>query len=56
LIAVGSQSRYRAAAEGMARDQSAMTCRVLPGGHDLHVESRRPLADIVSSFLGVTDD
>ncbi|WP_433716052.1 alpha/beta fold hydrolase [Nocardia sp. CA-084685] len=56
LIAVGSQSRYRAVAEGMARDQSAMTCRVLPGGHDLHVESRRPLADIVSNFLGVTDD
>jgi pimeloyl-ACP methyl ester carboxylesterase len=55
LIVVGSESLYREAAEGIARCGPAMTCEILPGGHEIHIEARRPLADILAGFLEVSD-
>ncbi|MFE3055846.1 alpha/beta fold hydrolase [Nocardia sp. NPDC059239] len=53
MIVVGAESPYRAAAEGLAEGRPGMSCRVLPGGHDLPVTARRPLVDLLTGFLEV---
>ncbi|MEV4236182.1 MULTISPECIES: alpha/beta hydrolase [unclassified Nocardia] len=55
LMVVGAESPYRAAAEGIAQGSPGMFLRVLPGGHDLQVAAKRPLADLLVSFLEVPD-
>ena len=54
LFAFGSRSWCAPAAERVRRVVAAAACAVLEGGHAIHLDARRAIADLLSGFL--TDD
>ncbi|TSE01107.1 alpha/beta hydrolase [Skermania sp. ID1734] len=52
LVVVGSESPFRAAADALTGVHPRLEQCVLPGGHDVHVESKQELAKLLSEIAG----